>query len=185
VSLPAPQNLQVIKSITLEQLTLMFTPDTAYAPISSSNDATAAFQLPFAFPLDIVALSQTIDVSYKGTDMAQLMIPKGPSTTDVAARIIHLTFSMVPFSVLSGQDSLFQDFLADTTLATTQTFHLSGSSNTDAQTAIGLLSISNITFSVDTSMAGLQGLNARPANVSNLDVAHGYSDYLLITLNTG
>jgi hypothetical protein len=163
----------------------MFTPDSAYAPLASTADAIAGFQLPFAFPLDIVALSQTIDVSYKGTDMARLQVPKGPSQTDVASRIIHLEFSMVPFDVLSGQDSLFQQFLADTTFATTETFHLSGTANTDAQTAIGLLSISDIAFSVDTSLAGLQGLATRPAIVSNLDVAHGYPSYLLITVNTG
>jgi hypothetical protein len=47
-------------------------------------------------------------------------------------------------------------------------------------TAIGLLSLEAIAFSVETSVLGLQGLNARPATVANLDVFHGFPTYLQI-----
>lgn len=50
-------------------------------------------------------------------------------------------------------------------------------------TAIGALSLSDIPFVVDTSLLGLQGLNSRPATVSELDVVHGFSDYLQINVN--
>lgn len=56
--LPSRGVLEVITSINLHELTLDFTPATAYAPKSSSKDTTAAFQLPFGFPLDIVAVQQ-------------------------------------------------------------------------------------------------------------------------------
>jgi len=61
---------------------------------------------------------------------------------------------------------------------------LSGIVNTDADTAVGLLSLTGIEFSVDSSIDGLQGLSSKPALVSSLDVNHGYPDYLLIKVNS-
>lgn len=34
-----------------------------------------------------------------------------------------------------------------------------------------------------TAIAGLQGLNTQPVTIGNLDVAQGFTDYLLITVN--
>ncbi|EEB98017.1 hypothetical protein MPER_02555, partial [Moniliophthora perniciosa FA553] len=89
-----PQN--IIKSISLNELSLLFSPDTAYNPSTSSSNSEAAFTLPFGFPIDISALEQTINVAYQGNQFATLAIPKGPSSTDVENRIIHLTFNNVP-----------------------------------------------------------------------------------------
>ncbi|KAH9910295.1 uncharacterized protein BXZ73DRAFT_3265, partial [Epithele typhae] len=54
------------------------------------------FALPFAFPNDITAVGQTISIRTDGADFATLAISKGPSTTDVDARAIHLAFAGVP-----------------------------------------------------------------------------------------
>jgi len=80
-------------------------------------------------------------VSAGGTSFAKLLIPKKPVTTDVRQRIIHLTFSNVPFTVVRDQHIAFKQFLASTTMSTTETFTLSGKANTDAETAVGLLSL--------------------------------------------
>jgi hypothetical protein len=182
--LPNQGALSIIKAITLDEMTLMFTPGTAYSPSSSSHAATAAFTLPFAFPIDITGLEQNITTGYRGTDFAQLRMPMGLVTTDVPNRIIHLTFSNVPFGVFSGREGIFQQFLAATTASPSETFHLSGSANAVANTAVGTIALNGIAFSVDTTIAGLQGLNAKPAIVSNLDVNHGYPGYLLIKVTT-
>ncbi|KAG1851680.1 hypothetical protein F4604DRAFT_1933963 [Suillus subluteus] len=145
---------------------------------------TAAFTLPFAFPVDITALAQNITAGYNGQSFAELVIPRGPSTTDVQNRIIYLTFSNVPFAVYSDQHETFQNFIAATTLGSSQTLALSGVANADASTAVGVLSLVDIEFSVQSTITGLQGLKAKPASVANLDVNHGYSDYLLITVDT-
>ncbi|KAI0072486.1 hypothetical protein K474DRAFT_1678619 [Panus rudis PR-1116 ss-1] len=183
-TLPNQGKLDIIKSITLNELQLMFSTDDAYDPPTSSDSAEAAFTIPFAFPINIVALEQNITVGYQGTDFAVLRVPKGPSTTDVDARIIHLTFNNTPFAVFDNEHAVFQQFLADTTTNSEETFALSGTANTDAQTAVGVLSLTDIEFDVTTSIAGLQGLNAKPATVSNLDVNHGFPDFLLIKVTT-
>lgn len=182
--LPNRGKLDIIKSVDLNQLQLMFSTDNAYDPPTSSNDATAAFTIPFAFPIDIIALEQNITAGYKGAQFAELRIPKGPSKTDVEARVIHLTFNSTPFSVFDDQHSTFQQFLADTTLNEEESFSLSGAANTEASTAVGTLSLTDIEFSVDTTIKGLQGLNAKQTTVSNLDVSRGFSDFLLITVQT-
>lgn len=174
----------IIKSIDLNELSLFFTPQTAFSPVTGSNSTDAAFTLPFAFPLDITALQQTITIGFQGTNFAQLAIPKGPSATDVQARIIHLGFENVPFAVFDSAHANFEQFVAATTTGTSQTLRLSGSADADANTAVGLLSLTDIGFSVDSNVAGLQGLNARPVTVSNLDVNHGVSDFLLIKVNS-
>ncbi|KAG1896026.1 uncharacterized protein F5891DRAFT_1165745 [Suillus fuscotomentosus] len=183
-SLPNKGKLDIIQSINLEQLSLMFTEATAYNPMSGSNLTTAAFTLPFTFPIDITALAQNITAGYDGQSFAELVIPWGPSTTDVQNRIIYLTFSDVLFAVYSEQHETFQSFVAAMTLGSLQMLTLSGVANTDASTAVGVLSLVDIEFSVQSTIVGLQGLKAKPASVANLDINHGYSDYLLITVDT-
>ncbi|EIW82896.1 hypothetical protein CONPUDRAFT_101346 [Coniophora puteana RWD-64-598 SS2] len=183
-NLPNQGKLNIITSIDLEQLQLLFTEDTAYNPSTSSNATTAAFTLPFNFPVDITQLSQNITTGYNGESFAELVIPTIPSTTDVNTRIISLQFANIPFAVFGDQHTTFDTFVAATTTGSNETLQLSGSANAQASTAVGALSLAGIDFSVSSSIAGLQGLKAKPALVSDLDVNHGYSDYLLITVNT-
>ncbi|KAI0321180.1 hypothetical protein OF83DRAFT_1280620 [Amylostereum chailletii] len=182
--LPNQGKLNVIRTINLNELDLRFSEDSAYGPSTSSSDTTASFSIPFDFPVDITALEQNITVGTGGQNFAQLIIPKGPSTTEVEKRIIHLGFSDVPFAVSSDDHSAFQQFLASTTTSANQSLELSGVATADASTAVGLLSLQDIEFAVGTSIAGLQGLNSKPVQlVSDLDVNHGFSDYLLIKVN--
>lgn len=182
--MPNNGTLDIIKSVSLDELNLQFSTDTAWDPSTSSNDANAAFAIPFGFPINITAVEQNITVGSNGTFIAGLTIPKGPTMTDVDNRIIYLTFSDIPFSVFGDKHSFWRQFLADTTVNVNETMTLSGSANTDADTAVGLLNLRDIEFSVDTTIAGLQGLDTRPVIVSDLDVNHGYTDYLLIRVNS-
>lgn len=152
--------------------------------MTSSSSTDAAFTLPFGFPVDITALQQTITLGFSGTSFGQLAIPKGPSTTDVGARIIHLGFSNVPLDVSNDGQSTFDQFVAATTTGSEETLRLSGFADADANTAVGLISLKNINFAVNSDIAGLQGLNTRPVTISNLDVNHGFPDFLLIKVNS-
>ncbi|KAJ1032418.1 hypothetical protein NDA16_000444 [Ustilago loliicola] len=183
VSLPS-QKFQVIRTISINQISLFFTTQTAWNPPSSSNDTQSQFFLPFAFPIDIQQVGGGFIAGYQGQNMAVLDIPLSPSITDVTARILTLMFSNVPFAVYDNQHPRFSQFLADTTANTQVTFNLNGRADTKANTAAGLVSITNIPFNVDTNLLGLQNLNARPAIVSNLDVYHGYPSYLQINVDT-
>ncbi|EPQ29604.1 uncharacterized protein PFL1_02823 [Pseudozyma flocculosa PF-1] len=181
VALPA-QKFTVIRSISLNQLSLFFTPQTAWSPSTSSTNTTSNFFIPFAFPIDIQQVGGGFIANYLNRDVAVLDIPLSPSITDVVARILTLMFTNVPFAVYGDQHPAFSQFLADTTAGTQVRFNLNGKADTKANTAAGLVSITNIPFNVDTNILGLQNLGARPVTVSDLDVYHGYPSYLLIKI---
>ena len=177
-----PQN--IIKSIALNDMDLRFTEATAYNPSTSSQSTSAAFTLPFNFPIDIKAINQTITLGYEGSDFAQLAIPRGPSSTDVQNRIIHLSFNNVPLSVFDDGHSTFERFLAATTTGKEETIRLVGTADADADTAVGMISLNGIAFSVESTIQGLQGLDTKPVVVTSLDVNHGFPDFLLIQTQT-
>ena len=179
--LPA-RHFSVIKAIELNELTLMFTTKTAWRPSTSSSNTEAPFYIPFGFPIDITEAGGGFIEGYKGTDLAILDIPMSPAVTDVQQRILTLKFSDVPMAAYGNKHSQFSGFLADTTAQKSVTFQLHGSADSVARTAAGVVTISDIPFSVTTSLDGLQNLNARPVVTSDLDVKHGYKSYLLITL---
>jgi hypothetical protein len=142
VILPAAVNLRVINSITINQMTLLFTPETSYNPAFSTSNTVAVFQLPFAFPVDIQQIQTTLTAS-DGTplgssavmkrdqgDFAQLNVPLLPAKTDVVARTLLLTFSGVPFQ--SVDNGVFSNFLLATTQGSSKSFGLHGSANSES-----------------------------------------------------
>ena len=179
--LPA-RHFNVIKAIELNEMTLMFTEKSAWAPATSSSNTQAPFYLPFSFPIDITQAGGGFIEGYKGTDVAILNVPMSPAVTDVERRVMTLKFSDVPMQAYGNKHSQFSGFLADTTAQKSVTFQLHGSANAVARTAAGVVTITDIPFGVSTSLDGLQNLNARPVVTSDLDVKHGYKSYLLITL---
>ncbi|PWN24968.1 hypothetical protein BDZ90DRAFT_262821 [Jaminaea rosea] len=184
VSLPA-QAFDVIRVVSINQLSLFFTVQSSWAPPTSSQNTTANFYLPFAFPVDIQNTGGPFIANYNGQDAAVLNIPlASQATTNVEARILTLVFNDVPFEVYDNSHPTFSQFLADTTARDQVTFNLHGAATAKAGTAAGVVTISDIPFNLPTNILGLQNLNARPAVVSNLDVVHGYPTYLLITVNT-
>lgn len=183
VSLPA-QDFQVIRLVSINQLSLFFTVDTAWAPMSDTTNTQANFFLPFALPVNIQSVAGPFIANYQNTQMAVLNIPTSPTTTNVEARILTLMFTNVPFSVYDPAHADFSQFVADVTKNAEVTFNLNGMATGVASTGAGTITISDIPFNLNTNILGLQNLNARPAVVSDLDVLHGYPTYLEITVMT-
>ena len=178
--LPDQGPLNIIKSIALNNMDLKFTEATAYNPSTSSQSTSAAFVLPFGFPVDIKALNQTITLGYEGSDFAQLVIPRGPSSTDVQNRIVDISFNNVPLNVFDDSHPAFERFIAAATMGKEETIRLLGVADADIDTTVGLVSLNGVAFSVESTIQGLQGLNTKPAVVTSLDVNHGFPDFLLI-----
>ncbi|CAD6924941.1 unnamed protein product [Tilletia controversa] len=183
VVLPAIK-FEVIKSITLKQLSLYFSEDNEWSPPASSTDTVADFFLPFGFPINIQTVQGDFIDNYLNTDIATLAIPRTDVRTDVQNRVIYLQFQNVALASPNNAHSQFSQFIADTTARDSVTFGLHGFTTAGASTAAGFVTISDIPFDVQSSLAGVQNLNARPAVVSQLDVYHGYSDFLEIRLVT-
>ena len=167
VVFPAAQNLQIINAITIPSLTLQFSESDPWNPAFTTTTTSAAFSLPFAFPVDITNLASQIYAADGGAgatkrlakradgDFALLDIPGIPVKTDVTARTIQLAFNGVPFA--SVDNGAFSNFLVDVTDNESKTFTLHGAADTVAGTAIGALNLEDISFSVQTTLLGLQG----------------------------
>jgi hypothetical protein len=183
VSLPS-QDFEVIRLISINQLSLFFTVPTAYNPQSDSMNTTANFFLPFTLPVDIKTTAGPFTANYQGQNFAVLNIPESNTLTDVEARILTLMFNNVPFAVYNNGESrrIFSQFVADVTREEIVTFNLNGQATANTLTGAGLVTIRDIPFNLNTNILGLQNLNARPAIVSDLDVARGFPTYLLITV---
>ncbi|KAG8787307.1 hypothetical protein FRB91_009037 [Serendipita sp. 411] len=185
--LPSRGPLSIMKGITINEMTMDFPAGSAYAPMSSSSDTAATFDLPFGFALNIVQLEQTILVNYQNNQFAKLALGTVPATTDVANRIIHLSFQNVPFAVNSGAESVFQNFLAETTTKGSITFGLSGTANSQAETSIGRLSISGIAFDVQSVLAGINSFGGTAA-ISDVKISgsggNGGNEYMSSPLKT-
>ena len=180
VALPDQGSQNIIKSVDLDNMDLKFTEATAYNPSTSSQSTSAAFTLPFDFPVDIKTLNQTITLGYEGSDFAQLAIPRGPSSTDVQNRIVYVKFNDVPLNVFDNSHSTFERFIAAATTGKQETIHLVGMADADVDTAVGMVSLNGVAFSVESTIQGLQGLDTKPVVVTSLDVNHGFPDFLLI-----
>lgn len=183
VSLPA-QHFEVLKTISLNSMALYFTIPTAWSPRTDSSNTSANFFLPFAMPVNITNVSGPFTLNYNKQDVGVLNIPTSPALTDVEQRMMTLMFKNVPLAVSNGQHDAFSNFVADFTKLAHVIVNLHGFATALTDTAAGDLTISNIPFNLNTTMLGLQNLNAKPANISNLDVAQGYPTYLIITVNT-
>ncbi|OZJ03376.1 hypothetical protein BZG36_04495 [Bifiguratus adelaidae] len=196
VMLPAGHNLNLIPSVTLEQLTLNFTTSTAYSPDSSSNKLVAGFQSPFGFPLDVQKISQVATVKVGGQDMATLNIPQVPAVTDQSAHTITLGYSNIPFAINSNAHSLFNSFTKALTLTNGGPFELAGTANAMASTAIGDLTLDGLKFDVQTTLAGfndfggsvtLSGVNIMSANAqeTTIQLITTMNNPSLITISVG
>lgn len=183
VSLPS-MAFQVIKTISLNQLSLDFTVPSAWSPISGSSNTTASFYLPFSLPVSIANIEGPFTVNYESKDVGLLQIPRSNAQTDVERRIATLTFSQIPLVVSNQARAGFSQFVADTTAKDEVMLSLHGSATAQTDTGAGRVTISNIPFNVDSRLSGLQNLNAKPAIIGKLDVVRGYPTYLYITTTT-
>ncbi|KAE8229507.1 hypothetical protein CF326_g5523 [Tilletia indica] len=183
INLP-PLNFDVISGITLNQFSLFFTEPTTWAPETASSLITAGFFLPFAFPIDITSVGGRFVDNYLNTDVGVLNIPQTRTNTDVSSRTITLAYDDIPLVVPDNAHSQFSQFIADATRQARIDFRLNGIATATASTAAGPVTITDLDFNVASSLAGVENLNARPAEVTNLDVARGFPDYLLLSLTT-
>lgn len=153
VIMPGPESPpELIPAITMKNMQIDFTKD-PYATPAGSTQVEAQLKNPFGFPLGVSQLNMDVTAGMEGNDIATLKIPDEKATTSETG-LVTTQFSDVPFKVFDNAHKAFDTFVKMITSQSNVTFELAGSSNAIADTAIGALSLDNITFDVDTSLAG-------------------------------
>lgn len=154
VSLPGPaQKPELIPAITMKQLEMDFTKD-PYAPIMSSEDVEAQLKNPFGFPLGVSSLNMDVESSYENKSTATLKVPDVPSTTNLQTELVTTAFKDLPFNVLDNAHETFNQFVKALTSTANVTFGLAGEANSVAETAVGQLQLKNISYDVQSPLAG-------------------------------
>lgn len=153
VTLPGPDTKpELIPSITMKDMELDYTKD-PYAPPASSKHVESQIKNPFGFPLGVSQVNMDVKASYNGNDVAELKVPDEPAVTD-NSNLMVTQFENLPFAVYDNAHSVFDAFVKALTSSTNVTFGLSGAANSVADTAVGSLKLTNITFDVQSSLAG-------------------------------
>ncbi|KAI7857202.1 hypothetical protein BDC45DRAFT_501916 [Circinella umbellata] len=180
VIMPGPKVApELIPAITMKNMQMDFTKE-AYAPTASSTQVEAQLKNPFGFPLGVKQLNMDVIAGSHGTDMALLKIPDEKATTSQSG-LVTTQFSDVPFKVYGDKHDLFNKFVELLTSQANVTFELSGSSNTITTTAIGDLKLNNITFDVETSLAGFNNFNGKN-DILSLAVTGATKEYIIVAL---
>ena len=182
VTLPSIGKQDIITGITLKTMTLDFTGGNPYSIMTSSDNIEATFKIPFAFPLSITQVGEDINIQMpQGNNVANLKLPIGPATT-VSPGLLKTAYENQPLNVNDGAHDVFNAFSRVLTTGPGVHFFLSGTADTVAETAAGLVKIPGINVNVGSDMVGMN-LNAGGAQITNITVVGGTSKYLIIKQN--
>ncbi|GJJ74828.1 hypothetical protein EMPS_07186 [Entomortierella parvispora] len=186
VKLQSPIPLNIIRSTELGPMGMNWTNTDAYAPLATSPQVIAGFQMPFGFSLNVSQVQNNMTVVYQNKTLATVnALDWGLATTvkDGDSSAIHFALPPTPFNIGQDAHADFDAFVKDLTIKNAQGFQVEGVAGTVAQTPIGEVRITGIPFKSDVSLTGLQGLATEPTVIHNLTVIGGIPQGLQIALD--
>ncbi|KAI1319700.1 hypothetical protein EDD11_003394 [Mortierella claussenii] len=175
VPLQSPAPLQLIKSLNLGALGLIFTPPTAYQPITTSTGVLANYTLPdgFGFRIQFTQVANSFALSRNNVTIANLNSSYNPSTSDMTAGTLTFNLLDTPLLVPDASHQTFQEFNRDLTIGADLPFNVVGNASVFANTSIGIVNLVNIPFNASTQLSGLQSLANPAPTITALQVQSG------------
>ncbi|KAG2207252.1 hypothetical protein INT46_008870 [Mucor plumbeus] len=188
VALGAAEPLKIIKAVSMGYLDLKFDSANPYSPIVTAPSVNANFQIPFGFSLNITQVTQNISLAVntsgtETTDFAVIQVPLVPAVSDQKAGTLKFAIDNSAIAGIPGEESVFNQYTYALTASNNYTFMVSGNASTKTQTPIGPITLGGISFTVPTSLNGLQFLNSTATVINSLDVTGGTSENLLLGIN--
>ncbi|RCI03191.1 hypothetical protein CU098_005823 [Rhizopus stolonifer] len=190
VALAADEPLKIIQSVSMGQIDLKFDSSNPYAPVATAPKVVANFQIPFGFSLNITQVTQNItlglDENGKSTnleDFATILVPYTDALSDQKAGKLQFGIANTPIAGISDADTTYDEYIYSLTASDNYTFGVSGNATTKVSTPIGAITLGGISFSVPTSLRGLQFLNSSATVINSLDVTGGTNDGMLLGIN--
>ncbi|KAG0042499.1 hypothetical protein BGZ83_000392 [Gryganskiella cystojenkinii] len=175
VPLQSPTPLTLIKALNLGALGLVFTPPTAYEPVTTSTGVIANYSLPdgFGFNIQFQQVSNAFSLSRGGVTIASLNSSYNPSTSDMASGTLTFNLLATPLVVPEASHAPFQEFNRDLTIGADLPFQVVGQASVFANTSIGVVNLVNIPFNASTQLSGLQSLANPAPTITSLQVISG------------
>ncbi|KAG2237334.1 hypothetical protein INT48_009067 [Thamnidium elegans] len=187
VALGVPEPLKIINAVSMGYLDLKFDPANPYNPIVNAPVVNADFKIPFGFSLNITEVTQSITLSLntsdsETTDFAIITVPNAPSVSDQAAGTLKFAIANDTIAGIAGREDVFNQYTYALTANDKYTFMVSGNATTKTNTPIGPITLGGISFTVPTSLNGLQFLNSTATVINSLDVSGGTTENLLLDI---
>ncbi|KAJ3283311.1 hypothetical protein HK104_010446 [Borealophlyctis nickersoniae] len=154
---PAPQ---LLSDIDLGPMEMTFSQNTPWGARVAAPQIRAKFKMPFGFPLSISRVKQSIDVldSSQKTVIARLEAPEGEAQGNSADGNLRTGFSGGVLTTVGGQEAALSRLIRDLTTQNAINFPFRGTADVVAQTSVGPLSVTGLTFRDAPRVAGLAGL---------------------------
>lgn len=184
VPLKSPNPINAIQSIDIGYLNLTFTEQTAWSPMTTTDELTAKMSLPFGFGMEVSEIANSFSIVQQNKSLASLSSPLSDASSNIQVisstltqGTIEITLAESPLQVPSNAHNQFASFNADLTKSQSVAFQLVGSAKTVATLPIGSITLDPIKFNVTSTLPGLQGLNGYTW-IDGVDVIGGTPDYL-------
>ncbi|KAI9232765.1 MAG: hypothetical protein BYD32DRAFT_490976 [Podila humilis] len=149
--------LGLIKTITINQMSMDFTPADPWAPTTSSNSVVATMLSIPGITLPIDSIRQHIILTDNGVQIGNIETPW--SAASVNGGTLTSSFPSSTLAVFPTSHKAFSNFIGSLSAAKTKTVTLQGA--VDAKLNFGIfghLTIPGIGFKTDTVFQGLNGL---------------------------
>ncbi|KAG1472252.1 hypothetical protein G6F56_001650 [Rhizopus delemar] len=185
VDLVAENPLKIINAVSMGQVDLAFNEASPYAPRVTAPNVVADFHIPFGFSLNITQVTQSISLGlvddHDFKDFAMIEMPYTPSSSDQG----KLGFAMKDMAIdgISDKNRFFDKYVYSLAGARNYTFGVSGNATAQVSTPIGPITLGGISYSVPTSLRGLQFLNSSATIIQSVDVTGGALDGLILAIN--
>ncbi|KAF9285775.1 hypothetical protein BGZ68_003559 [Mortierella alpina] len=181
VPLKPPTALNIISDINIKDMGMVFDPAKPYQPMTSSSLLTAAFKLPFNITTSMKNVSNSMTLIYKDTIVGDVSASVwSQAQSNLGANVISFSLPASPFIVKDDAKEVFNELMADLTLKPSTTFSIKGVAGAISDTPFGILKLNGIPFASNVTLKGIE-FNSITAGVSNVVIAGGTSDYILLT----
>ncbi|KAG0230133.1 hypothetical protein BGW42_001120 [Actinomortierella wolfii] len=179
IVLPTP--LKLIEKVNIKDMQLKVTEASPWAPLATSSEIAAYFQLPFEIGLNITEIVEPVlTLSYNGVDLTEIRTALwNQSATSMADKRIVFTLPQTALQIMDSGKSAFEDFMIAVVQKPQVLMGFSGTARASANTTLGYLSL-NVPIKSDVDLTGVNFSQLKP-QMGKIDVTGGTPDYMTLT----
>ncbi|KXS20722.1 hypothetical protein M427DRAFT_27841 [Gonapodya prolifera JEL478] len=184
---PASKN-GIITSVETTSFVLAFDPSNPWSPKMSSPNVVSHVHMPFVFPLEIQQVQMTINMlAAAGSNTTLATIASGwqPATSNINGADGTMTTNLKDgvLTVPAATQSAFAALLKAILYATGPVpLPVAINANAQAHTVAGDVTITDIPFSTELTLQGMQGLAAQPVQILEFKIVGGTAAGMQIAL---
>eukprot|EP00735_Rhodelphis_limneticus_P004875 TRINITY_DN1652_c0_g1::TRINITY_DN1652_c0_g1_i1::g.17698::m.17698 TRINITY_DN1652_c0_g1::TRINITY_DN1652_c0_g1_i1::g.17698 ORF type:complete len:1060 (+),score=345.35,DUF3712/PF12505.3/3.7e+02,DUF3712/PF12505.3/1.1e-16,DUF3712/PF12505.3/1.3e-09,DUF3712/PF12505.3/1e-09,DUF3712/PF12505.3/7.4e+03,LEA_2/PF03168.8/24,LEA_2/PF03168.8/97,LEA_2/PF03168.8/5.5e+03,LEA_2/PF03168.8/89,LEA_2/PF03168.8/3.3e+03,LEA_2/PF03168.8/7.4e+02,LEA_2/PF03168.8/1.1,LEA_2/PF03168.8/45 TRINITY_DN1652_c0_g1_i1:113-3292(+) len=162
-------DFDIMGDINIQNLKVGF--DSNDQPITSGT-FTAAYALPFGFPVTITAVSLKIEYFYNEMSFGFMYVPF-MSVTQPETGLLLVNLDSVPLTVSDAQKPGFTEFVFAVLNTTNIALRLRGSIDARAMTNFGEITITGMALDKPVALIGTNAFRTSPIEVTRVDILDG------------